>query len=246
MTPVFRAILTLGATALLAACSGGSSVPPAMQQDTPSSAVRVGLASLSPSLSAGLSGGSKSPCNLPSGWDFLGPCKEMILPFKGTTITFPSYRGFNVSVKIGMNGWASNGKPNLVMSEGTGDSDIVGKHYEGIFPVFGSRKATCVADGGGAVPCKGKGFLYILYYAATSGEGGGFPNFPAYHITYTGKLPGTVCSETWLVWKGQWFWGLLNSTVKPKNGSVTFPAYPNWIEDLQPGQLGVVGFYCKP
>jgi hypothetical protein len=157
------------------------------------------------------------------------------------TVTFPPYRALGVTVKIGVNNF-----PDLVMSIGTSASDIAGKHFSTSFPVFGSKLATCTY-GPRVVPCKGKAFLYVLYYAPLSGGAGGILNWPEYHITNASQFPGAVCHEATLEWNSnnrKWYWIETNAAFKPKNGSVTYPAYPNWGLAITPGQEFVVSFYC--
>jgi hypothetical protein len=240
MILLFRAIVSVGAAALLAACSLGTA-PAVALQTTPSTAVALGFEHLSSGLSGGLrSSNSSSPCDLTSAWYFHGPCKTFILPYSGKTLTFPAYRGLSLTGKLFPNTWGTD----FAMGMGTSDTDITGKLYEDHFPVSGSHGATCIGTNLKPVACKGKGFLYLLFYAPPSGTGGGMPTFPVFHITNKANFSGTTCSYATLTWNGSWLWIETTAAAKPKNGSLTYKSIGDWGLNLEAGHFSVVAFYC--
>jgi hypothetical protein len=234
---VVRAIVTLGATALLAACSGVSNTPPVMQLTTPSSVLAGGAGNLVSALTSSQS----SACAVTNGWHFHGSCKTIVLPYSGKTVTLPAYHGMTVKITIGQNGFGTK----LVLGLGTSDTDITGKQFNTAFPVWGSKAATCVGGGGLSERCKGKGFLYILFYEPSSSLGGGIPNYPSYRITNTGSFYGTHCVESTIDWNTKWYWIDSPVTAKPVNGVATFKASPDWGLTLTPGEFSVVAFHCS-
>jgi hypothetical protein len=240
MSPVFRAIVTLGAAALLASCSGGSSVPLAGQQSAPS-AVGTELGALGPTLASRLSGSQSAACDPKYGWSFKGPCQVFVLPYKGRTVTLSPYHGMRVTVKFGQNSVVGN----FVVGLGTSDADITGKHYLDLFPVWGSKAAKCLGLNQRVTPCKGKGLLYVLLYLPpTTHHAAGLP-YPSVHITKSGNFPGTTCAEASLFWSSAWYWIESGNTAKPLNGNITFRYNPDWDLTLQPGHFGVLAVYCS-
>lgn len=222
----------VAAAVSLAACAGTSSVPP-----SPSYAELAGR--LQPVAAAE---GTPSPCAIPHGWRFEGPCKEFDLPSTpGPTIKFPRYRGLRVITHIGTT--TSDGQP-FVLGLGTGDADITGRDY-GVFPEFGHAPGGCYTYYHKAIKCKGTAFAYVLLYVPpTNSWATGLASTPWYRIE-AAAFPGTRCRQAVLGALGgrTWVWQDLPQIARPKRGAVTFKPF-EWILSLAEGYFEVVAFHC--
>jgi len=98
------------------------------------------------------------PCNMPSGWAFLGPCAAGNVPAGGTAFALRPYRNFRVVVSFGRND--STGAP-FVIGEATGRDDVAGR-LNGVldFPRYGS--VPCVEAARTPIECSGSAILYLL------------------------------------------------------------------------------------
>ena len=242
ITRLSRTTGFLAATAVLAACSGGSTLPSGPSPES----LRTGPSAILP-LNGGLAGlakSSSSACAIANnGWYFRGPCKEVVVPYTGKSLTFPSYRGLTLNMHIGAN-TVDSGK--FVFGFGTSDTNITGTVFGHTFPEYGT--VGCLDPQAQSVPCKGKGFLYVLFYNPPDQLASGIRDYPMFRISNTGEFPGTQCHEDNIEWNSknrQWLWMDQGISATPQNGSVTFKAHANWIITFEPGSFEVVGFHCS-
>jgi hypothetical protein len=183
-----------------------------------------------------------SPCAIPNGWQFNGPCQQFSLTYPGPNIKLGVYRGLTFITHFGIT--TADGQP-FVLGLGTSDKDITGKD-NGVFPVYGHAKGGCATYYGGQVRCKGTGFAYMLLYVPPTNKWAtGLQYSPTFRIKNTGKFPGTRCQQAMLgSYAGsEWVWLELPQIAKPQKGSVTFKPF-QWILTLGEGYFQVEAFHC--
>jgi hypothetical protein len=193
-------LIKSGAAALVAAlafaaCAGNQSVPTSSLPMTPDS-----IRAAAPD--------AASPCPIPVGWAFAGPCDPIALSTTGAKGSLPAYKGFALSSTLGSN----NAKKGtfLVFQDATGKGDITGTVEGQKFPA--DKNA-------------------ILYLAAlnTSKKGFTFNVSPAISITSKAKIKGKGCSLDKLgVTKTGFAWGPsgITGTIAKNGKSVSFPGLP--------------------
>lgn len=226
----FRAMVGAGVVALLAACSAGDAGVP-MAHEVAMRVVHTGS----------VQSQSTSPCDIPNGWYFKGPCQQFSLPYTGKTLHFPVYHGVTLMVRFGIT--SVNGR-DFVVGMGTNDSNITGKDFDSVFPMYGTSEG-CVDLNFNTVKCRGKAVLYVLLRNPDSTFGAGIPDSPLFRLTKKSAFHGTKCQMAMLVYRGSsnWQWLELPVHAKPRTGVVTFKPY-HWILSLEPGYFQPVAFHC--
>jgi hypothetical protein len=213
-------LIRSGAAALVAAlafaaCAGNGTVPSSSLPTTADS-----IRSIAPD--------ATSPCPIPVGWAFAGPCDPIALTTTGGTGKLASYMGFALSSTLGSNN--SKKGTYLVFQDATGKGDITGTVSGLKFP---------------------KDKNAILYLAAlnTSKKGFNFNSTPAIKITSKTAIKGKGCSLDKLApTKTGFAWGPSGITGPiAKNGkSVSFPSLPV-SQAIPAGTAGpfYLAFSCK-
>ena len=222
-----RASVPLSVIIFAAGCASGTLLTPVAPQGGEPFAVTADR----------LTQTQSSPCKIPNGLYFRGPCQRFALPRYGKRISFASYRGLSVVEHIGSN----SGDTSLVVGMGTSDKDITGKTHGSAFPEYGSVR--CMTAFGGSIPCKGKAFLYSLTY--NTGVDVGLHETPTFRVTSTDAFPGKKCQEAFLGYSTSgFFWIDFDIYAKPKNGSVTFWQSKANLITLGHDYVGIFAFHC--
>lgn len=180
------------------------------------------------------------------GWEWKGSCIDKLLGQTTTTFNLKTYKGITTSLEF-TNKEKSQAGSKILVGEGTGPSDIVGKVNGKTFPFYKSKGVKCYSWAGrGIYPCMGNVFLYVTINNLTD-RTVVFTELPKSTIANKALPNGKVCFLVELFGATKEpIWEMWPAAAKVVNGKLTITdglKAGGW-DALQPLSGEILGYSC--